>query len=468
MESSSWEDRLKKGFLKLTTGRRRGQTPMASFTVQIPWVDPLAVFDRAQAERAFLERPLEGLSMVGVGSLWGFSAFGKDRFERASWAWKELLSRMVVSEEDHPPLRAPVGFAGFAFDPMVPPSAGWLPFTQGRIVLPKLLVVSKGGLSWLTLNVMPAEEEGSIQSRIVEARRLLDRAHRGIEGFLGLYPGNFTKAFKESLNDEAWKEAVIKALQKVRKGEVQKVVLARRVSVQQECGFKPAIVLKKMRHDFSECTLFAFFKDGSCFLGATPERLVSLEDGNRIRVSCLAGSSRRGMGSKEDLKLEEGLFLDSKNRREHAFVVDAVRRALEPVCRELEIPSTPTLIRMKNIRHLHTPVLGLLKKRPGSVIDLVGLLHPTPAVGGVPKEKALSLIRELEVFDRGWYAGPVGWVDGSGGGAMFVAIRSALVSGSEAHLYAGCGIVADSDPEEELEESRLKLEAMRWMLNGKG
>jgi menaquinone-specific isochorismate synthase len=111
--------------------------------------------------------------------------------------------------------------------------------------------------------------------------------------------------------------------------------------------------------------------------------------------------------------------------------------------------------------------LGILERKRANVLDLIGLLHPTPAVGGLPKEKALLLIRALEGFDRGWYSGPVGWVDGSGDGEMFVAIRSALLSGNEALLYAGCGIMADSDPKAELEESRLKLEAMRWALNGK-
>jgi isochorismate synthase len=237
--------------------------------------------------------------------------------------------------------------------------------------------------------------------------------------------------------------------------------------MQHEGGFNPVFILKRMRHDFSECTLFAFFKDGICFLGATPERLVSLEEGNRIQVSCLAGSTGLRMGSKEDLELKERLLLDPKNRLEHALVVDAIRKALEPVCKKLAFPSSPAIVSMKNIRHLHTPLLGILGKKEGCVLELVGLLHPTPAVGGLPKERAISLIRGIEGFDRGWYSGPVGWIDGSGGGAMFVAIRCALLSAYEALLYAGCGIVADSNPEEELEESRLKLKAMQWMLNGK-
>lgn len=471
IEPLSWVEELYRAYAEATSKALHQDVPaLTSVTVRIPWVDPLAVFGQAKGARTFFERPSKGLSMVGVGSLWRADCAGEGRFGRASRAWKSLLARTIVSDRDAPPLPGPVGFAGFAFDTPVNPTGHWLSFGQGRLVLPKILIVSKGNLSWLTLNLMAGKEsEGALKQkqRIDKAFCLLEEASKDVGALSEPQAGSLAGDSKENESAEDWKGAVCTAARKIRQGTLQKVVLARQVCMRQEGRINPTLVLNRMRQGFGECTLFAFLENEACFLGATPERLVSLYGGSRVLVSCLAGSAGRGIGCEEDLRLKERLLSDRKNRLEHALVVDAIKKALAPLCSELTFPPSPSLVCIRNIQHLHTPVLGLLEQKPASVLDLLGLLHPTPAVGGLPKEKALWLIRALEGFDRGWYSGPVGWVDGSGGGEMFVAIRSALLSGNEALLYAGCGIMADSDPKAEFEESRLKLEAMLWALNGK-
>jgi isochorismate synthase len=201
---------------------------------------------------------------------------------------------------------------------------------------------------------------------------------------------------------------------------------------------------------------------GACFLGATPERLVRLE-GRFLKADCLAGSAPRGATEEEDRRLGEALLADAKERHEHALVVQAVREALAPVCSSFCAPETPGLLRMPNVQHLHTPVRGTLRGQT-SILELVERLHPTPAAGGLPREAALPLIRRYEPFGRGWYAAPVGWLDALGDGEFAVAIRSALIRGQEALLYAGCGIVAASDPDREYAESCLKLRPMLWAL----
>ncbi|HEY5640241.1 MAG TPA: isochorismate synthase, partial [Dehalococcoidia bacterium] len=224
---------------------------------------------------------------------------------------------------------------------------------------------------------------------------------------------------------------------------------------------------------YPHCTVFAFARGDSCFLGATPERLVRVDrpalDGrdapSMVRADCLAGSARRGATEEEDWRLGESLRADPKELHEHAVVVQALRDGLEPLCSRLDIPEAPGLLRLPNVQHLHTPIEGVLSTERG-VLELVERLHPTPAAGGLPRDAALPLIRQLESFDRGWYAGPVGWVDGRGDGEFAVAIRSALIRRQEAFLYAGCGIVAGSDPEREYSESCLKLRPMLWALNG--
>jgi len=187
--------------------------------------------------------------------------------------------------------------------------------------------------------------------------------------------------------------------------------------------------------------------------------------GRRVEVSCLAGSRRRGRDAESDAAEGMALLADPKERHEHALVVDALRARLEAVCDELRCASRPSLLRMPNVQHLHTHASGVVWDKR-SLLDLVEMLHPTPATAGAPREPALELIRGTENFPRGWYAGVVGWLGPSGGEAV-VAIRSALLRGTEAVLYAGCGIVADSEPSQEYRESCLKLEPMLWALGGR-
>jgi len=250
----------------------------------------------------------------------------------------------------------------------------------------------------------------------------------------------------------------------VGRGAIEKLVLARRLRARVLGPLDPAAVIRRLRAEYGGCTVFAFSRGESCFLGATPERLVQLESGV-VRADCLAGSTARGANDDEDQALGEALFADQKERHEHALVVRALRDALGPLCSSLSVPATPNLLSMPNVQHLHTPVEGEVNGER-HVLELVERLHPTPAAGGLPTRAALPLIRSYEKFDRGWYSGPVGWVDGRGGGEFVVAIRSALLGGNQAHLYAGCGIVAGSDPEREYEESCLKLRPMLWALNG--
>jgi isochorismate synthase len=222
--------------------------------------------------------------------------------------------------------------------------------------------------------------------------------------------------------------------------------------------------LRRLKDRYAACTTFAFARDDSCFIGSTPERLVRL-DGRAVRANCVAGSAPRGATEDEDRALGKALLYDKKEQHEHALVVSALREALAPYCADLNVPEEPNLLKMPNVQHLHTPVDGVLRDDL-HVLDLVACLHPSPAVGGVPQELTSARIESYEPFDRGWYAGPVGWFDSSGDGEFVVAIRSALLREQDVHLYAGCGIVEGSDPEREYAESQLKLEPILWAMSG--
>jgi isochorismate synthase len=265
-------------------------------------------------------------------------------------------------------------------------------------------------------------------------------------------------ATEEFPSPDQWKAMVARAAADVRAGRFEKVVLARQLAVHAGAAFDPAAALRSLRAAYPSAYVFAVATNGRCFLGATPELLVRL-DGRDVEATCLAGSIARGASAAEDERLARALLASAKDQVEHRIVVRSIQEALAPVCDDVVSEAAPRLLRVANVQHLYTPVRGRLAG-DRCVLDLVERLHPTPAVGGYPRDVALAAIREREGFDRGWYAGPVGWVDRHGGGEFAVAIRSALVAGADALLYAGCGIVADSDPDTEYAETLPKLKPM--------
>jgi menaquinone-specific isochorismate synthase len=247
------------------------------------------------------------------------------------------------------------------------------------------------------------------------------------------------------------------AVAEIRSGRLDKVVLAREVTVQANRPLRQADLLTRLRALHPACTAFAI--DG--FIGATPELLIR-RDGARIASHPLAGTAARSGDAEADRRAEAAMMASAKERSEHQAVVDAISSALAPVVAELEVPDRPAIVELRNVSHLGTSITGTLARRDGvlpSALELVGLLHPTPAVAGTPVDLAVDYLAKIEELDRDRYAGPVGWVDARLDGEWHVGIRSAIVEGNAARLFAGVGIVADSDPSQELAETQLKLQA---------
>ena len=256
-----------------------------------------------------------------------------------------------------------------------------------------------------------------------------------------------------------WCEAVAEATRRIRQGDAVKVVLAREVVVQTPAPVQAHHLALRLHSKFPSCTTFA----GHGLVGASPELLVSRQ-GDVVRSHPLAGTSPRAADPSADARLAAELLASEKDRWEHQITIDRVHETLLPFCSYLDSEAQPSVVAVANVQHLGTMVEGRLSDPPPSVLELALLLHPTPAVAGEPRAAALELIDELEVGDRGRWAGAVGWVDAAGDGSWMVAIRSAQLSGREARLWAGNGIVADSDPATELEETRAKLDAVLPLL----
>jgi menaquinone-specific isochorismate synthase len=257
----------------------------------------------------------------------------------------------------------------------------------------------------------------------------------------------------------AYRPAVAQALAEIARGDYQKVVLARARRFTTTEEFHPLAVLNNLRQRYPGCYAFSIANGcGQSFMGASPERLVRVT-GGRMHTEALAGSAPRGESASEDAAFARALLHSEKDRREHQVVLEAISRQLADLDLKLEHAEQPRVLGLANVQHLHLPISAAL---PAGVhiLDLVERLHPTPAVGGSPRDAAIAAIARLESFPRGLYAGPQGWVDHRGGGEFFVGIRSALVDGRTATVYAGAGIVAGSAPEKEFAETELKFTAL--------
>jgi menaquinone-specific isochorismate synthase len=328
-----------------------------------------------------------------------------------------------------------------------PVAIGALPFDRqaaASLTVPAVMVgTDEDGTAWIT-TVGPAELGPHDALEAADALAVLPPVNA---------PDSFSLVSGRPHTE--WCALVGHAVAAIHAGRFDKVVLGREVLVEANRQLVPVDVLRRLHALYPSCILFA----AEGFLGASPELLIS-RIGRNVASHPLAGTIPHSGDPEADARAATGLLASAKERHEHQLVVDAVAEALRPLCDRLDVPETPSIVSLRNVCHLGTLVRGRLAGERPSALDLVAALHPTPAVSGTPNEEALAYLREVEGFDRGHYAGPVGWLDRHGDGAWAVGIRSAEVRGHCARLFAGVGVVADSDPATELAETQLKLQAL--------
>ena len=345
-------------------------------------------------------------AVVGLGAAREAELNGPWRFDAAAVAAAELLNQ------------GDIAFAGFGFADQSGTGV-WDGYGSGRLVVPE--------------RVVQGSARGAGNSVDGEVLRVEDG----------------TRA--------SYRDAVKQAAAAIDAGELGKVVVAREVDA--VGNIDPAVVLARLSDRFESCAIFGFGRGRSCFVGASPEVLVELDD-DLVTTYAVAGTAPRGLSPAEDAVNAQRLVDDPKEQAEHRYVVDYLRTRLALAGVDLD-PTGDTEVRtLPGIHHLHTTVTGRISPEPGLALRLVGALHPTPAVGGTPSTFAQRWIADHEGLDRGWYAGPVGWIDHRGCGSFYVALRSALIGPDSMRLFAGAGIVAGSDPEQELVETDIKLAAI--------
>lgn len=433
---------------------------LAARRVAIAELDPVALFGAARAaglEVAVWLQPSRGVALVGVGAAWSVESAGPERFAIAAERWRGLAPSLLAAD----PGARPRLLGGLGFSGRRPPAGDpWEPFGAARLVLPELLWARDGAATVATV-VGPGAAAGELPGRLAEVVAVARGASAGAATTPRL------RAVARLPERSAWERLVAMYAGAVGRGRLDKVVLARRLELAADDGAAIPVeaALRTLAASAPESTVYGFARggvDGPVFLGATPERLVRTE-GRRFETVAIAGSAPRSTDAAEDARLAAALLSSEKDREEHAVVVAMLRESLAPLVEELRVGREPTLLELRSIRHLMTPVAGTLAADAG-LLGLAERLHPTPAVGGEPRDLALELIREHEGFERGWYAGPVGWVGADGDGDLAVALRCAIVSGARATLFAGCGIVADSDPGREWDESETKLRVVAGAL----
>lgn len=374
-----------------------------------------------------------GDGLVGWGVAAVVRTHGTTRFSDASKWWHELVARMEVRDEVGETGTGPVCFGsfGFADDP-----------GDSVLVLPRVVVGRHGDRAWVTT-------VGDVEPTIAVQPAPVAPVVTFADG---------------SRNGEEWMAVVAEAVARINRGEVEKVVLARDLLATSDTDVDVRWPLQRLAGDYPTC--WTFHVDG--MFGATPEMLVRRERG-LVTSRVLAGTIRRTGDDERDLALAAALARSSKDLEEHEYAVRSVAEALEPHCTGMNVPEAPFVLHLPNVMHLATDVTGVAQDagRAGgtSALQLAEALHPSAAVGGTPTLDAVAMIAEVEGMDRGRYAGPVGWMDASGDGEWGIALRSGEVEGRTVRLFAGCGIVGDSDPASELAESQAKFVPVRDSLN---
>ena len=442
---------------------------LASVTVEADAaLDLSAIVLRARRpdDRFFcLEQPDRGgFALATLGQAAVVEARGERRLNELNAACRALARDAEVGDPARdagaPSAAGPVWVGGLAFAPDGGAAPEWGSLAPAQLVMPEISLARGGGQARLTVTAVVDGDE--------DAGRVAERLHSRLAQ---LQPAEMPLIDPDPVQaphvsgaapPEHYEGAVERAVERIAGGEIEKVVLAREVRVHAPAPIDPAPVLDGLRTGFPACYCYCVGTPELAFVGASPELLIR-RDGSRAQTVALAGTTRRSADPAVDDHLGEQLLQSAKDRGEQAIVSRRIERALRPLSVWVAAAEQPALVKVQNVQHLATPIRAQLRE-PVALLELAGRLHPTPAVGGEPADRALPLIPALEGLDRGWYSGAVGWTDLQEDGELCVALRCALLRERVAHLYAGCGIVRDSVPADELAETEVKLQALLPLL----
>ncbi|MFB6254097.1 MAG: isochorismate synthase MenF [Halobacteriaceae archaeon] len=403
-------------------------------------IDPVSLLDTHFTPLFYWNDPND-LTILSIGARTSITTDGPQRFERVKTQAQQIFEGIHIGSV--PPVARPKFVGGFAFHHSPTTNSQWKGFPGAAFHLPKIQITETENQTWVTivgersssLSVETAIDSIQSESRNTQSSFAVENIHH-----------NPSKS--------VWTDQVSDIISRIDKEGLQKTVLAQSISADLSGTFSLSWTMDKLLQRYPDCYHFAIRQENSgVFFGATPERLVSVSD-TEATTDALAGTRGRGSNESEDDALAEELRTSTKEKHEHDLVVQSITDKLTQFSSDI-ITSPKQIRKLQDMQHLYTPITATISSDT-HILSLVKALHPTPAVGGLPPKKALETIRTIETFDRGWYAAPIGWFNQDGDGTFAVGIRSALTNSSTIRLFAGNGIVNDSDPTEEWDEIQLK------------
>jgi len=459
------------------------ESRLVSLSAAISGLRPLDFLRQARGqERFYWAEPSGDVELAGAGvaaALVAPPVLGDEatrppaeRFAAIDHQVRQLFDRAICRPvepagrrgSDVNPDARPRLFGGFAFQDDFVPDKTWATFNTAEFVLPHYQVARRGHTTYLTINALVGPDEP-----IDETLRSLREALAARLALVAAVPGEPSPpvARRYPMTPDMWRAIVEEATDAIHHGRLAKVVLARVCEIETAAAIDAAVALDYLAGAYHDSYRFLFEpRPYHAFFGATPELLVR-KTGRNVATMALAGSIARGRTAAEDEALAARLLASAKDRYEHQLVVAAIRDSLRGMTLR-PAPAEPAILRLHNIQHLLTPIEGQLPDGGEGILPLLCRLHPTPAMGGVPAGAALAFLRRAEPVPRGWYAAPIGWLDSARDGAFAVAIRSAVTQHDRAWLYAGAGIVGDSQPDAEWAETALKFQPMLGALGAEG
>ena len=449
----------------ISRSKTEGRSILFSYTFPFQTRDLLPLLSHPADKneyRVYWEQPDEGFSMAGLGKVIEVNLDSSTSLNRLNKKISDYFKTSVHVSDS--PFVGPRFLGGHSFDVSSKTDQVWKGIPKASYILPECLATLTLDGCWLTISRMISDSDNH-KSLLEEFNKnciLYEKRLPVTLPPLGHVPVDM---YKNIPSRKEYEKIIYSVLEKICSEKLEKVVMSRSHQVKIGNGFSVVSAIQVLRNIYPKCTNFFFsFPQSGIFFGATPERLIQKNNYN-IKTEALAGTIDRGRNMEEDRLLSETLFHSHKEREEHRFVIEQIKVRLNKIVNDLQIPKEPLIYKLKNVQHLKTPIVGKLNSNE-NIMELVKILHPTPAVAGTPMKKALELIQNHESHDRGWYAGPVGWIDPKGNGDFFVALRSALVKNEEAHIFVGSGIVAESLPEQEWHETELKLQPIISALSG--
>lgn len=434
-------------------------------TLQISVSEPIPLLPVNMDQSFFLTKPHNKNSLLGLGALLTFHSQGDKRFKSIKANYANLLGSWKADKNT-----LPIAFMAFAFDENDPMTENWQVFPNTSLTVPVILIEQNGLAQNLFVNI--ELKKTSLDNTFKHIKELLEHYLELTQQSVKMSheAARFTVNQSHSLTDQdAWQTLSHNAITQIQSGKFDKLVTSRQYSLQTKNVLpKRALVAKLIKH-YPTCTIFSYQLSGTYIISASPERLVSLQH-PEVQSDAIGGTILRNDRTLLPLPFKQSILptpsessLDQKLLKEHAFITQDIYHRLAPLCSTLKMPVSPFLMKLQNLFHLESTIQGKLMS-DYTLFDVIETLHPTPAIAGFPARQAKQWLLNNENYRRGWYTGAFGWIDGKQNGELAVMLRCALIKDKQVDLFAGAGLVAESDPEIEWQETELKMQTILEML----